>query len=55
MALSGPFRDVYTYYGLSTDDKPTELILEGSKFIEVDTGDEFVFLLSVWEEVGAEA
>ena len=30
-------------YGLSTDTKPTTGIVTGSKFTEVDTGDEFLF------------
>lgn len=31
------------YAGLSTDTKPTEGINTGSKFVEVDTGDEYLF------------
>ena len=30
-------------YGLSTDTKPTTGIVTGSKFTEVNTGDEFLF------------
>ena len=31
-------------YGESTDTKPTELIAEGSEFVEVDTGDKFAYI-----------
>lgn len=31
------------FYGLSTDTKPTAGIITGSKFTEVNTGDEFLF------------
>ena len=30
-------------FGLSTDDKPTEGLITGSKFTEVDTGDVYLF------------
>ena len=30
-------------YGLSTDNKPTSGIVTGSKFTEVNTGDEYLF------------
>lgn len=30
-------------FGLSTDSKPTTGIVTGSKFTEVDTGDEYLF------------
>ena len=30
-------------YGLSLDDKPTSGIITGSRFTEVDTGDEYLF------------
>lgn len=31
------------YFGLSTDTKPTDGIVTGSKFTEVDTGDVYLF------------
>lgn len=34
---------VKTYGGLSTDDKPTANVENGSTFLEFDTGDLFVF------------
>ena len=53
MAVSGPFREVYTYYGLAADTKPgdDDNILEGSKFIETDTLDEFVYLGGTWVDI----
>lgn len=43
-----------TYYGLSTDTKPTTGIGNGSVFIEMDTGKAFFFDAenSLWLEVG---
>ena len=32
-----------TAAGLSTDTKPTNNLITGSRFIEVDTGDEYMF------------
>lgn len=32
-----------TYYGLSTDDKPTDGVGNGSCFIEIDTGDAYFY------------
>ena len=31
------------YRGLSTDAKPTEDVINGSSFIEIDTGDVYMF------------
>ena len=31
------------YSGLSTDDKPTESVMTGSLFLEIDTGDVYAF------------
>lgn len=36
-------QDGNTYYGLSTDDKPTGTALNGRKFTEMDTGKEYRF------------
>ena len=39
-----PFNDTLTYFefaGLSTDSKPKAGVVTGSKFIEVNTGDEY--------------
>ena len=33
----------HTYYGLSTDTKPTEGVRNGSKLIEMDTGKVYFF------------
>jgi len=33
----------YEYAGVSTDTKPTEMVATGSLFLEVDTGDVFLF------------
>jgi len=35
-------------YGLSTDTKPTELLITGSIFVEVNTGNAYL-----WDETGA--
>lgn len=53
MAVSGPFRDIYTYYGLAADDKPgaENRVLAGSKFVETDTGKEYAFLNGAWVEL----
>ena len=32
-----------TYFGLSTDSKPTERVGNGSIFVEIDTGDVYIF------------
>lgn len=39
--------------GLSTDTKPTDNLVTGSVFIEVDTGDAFLFdeVSGVWKKV----
>ena len=44
----------HTYYGLSTDEKP-ETANNGSRFIEMDTGNVFLFDAEgvEWLEVGA--
>ena len=42
MSINGGFLTVETFYGLSTDDKPTNTA-NGSKFIEMDTGLEFLY------------
>ena len=48
--------DVYlkTFYGLSTDSKPTEHLANGSCFIEINTGDVYFFDEAniVWLKVG---
>ena len=36
-------KEVKTYYGLSTDEKPTRWVVNGSVFIEMDTGNVFFF------------
>ena len=55
MAVSGPYRDTYTYYGVAADTKPgaENLVLAGSKFIETDTGKEYAFLNGAWVELVA--
>jgi hypothetical protein len=42
--------------GLSTDDKPTEGLATGSVFMEVDSGDVYLFdeESSEWNKVGGE-
>lgn len=42
--------------GLSTDTKPTEGIMTGSSYLEIDTGDVFLFdeESGTWIEVGDE-
>ena len=42
------------YAGLSTDNKPTENIVTGSSFVEVDTGDIYLFdeASSTWTKIG---
>lgn len=41
--------------GLSTDEKPTTGIATGSRFVEVDTGSEFLFdeESEAWTEINA--
>lgn len=41
------------YRGLSTDEKPTENILNGAVFIEIDTGKVYMFDLEneEWKEI----
>lgn len=38
-----PEKNYVELFGLSTDTKPTAGIVTGSKFTEVDTGDEYLF------------
>lgn len=42
MSVNGGFLSVETFYGLSTDTKPT-VAANGSKFVEMDTGKEYLF------------
>lgn len=46
---------ISTYYGLSTDTKPTEGVGNGSAFIEMDTGKIYFYDLAntTWLEWGA--
>ena len=48
---------ISTYYGLSTDSKPTEGVGNGSAFIEMDTSKVYFFDAgnSEWREWGAES
>ena len=48
------YRRPVTLYGLSTDQKPTENIVNGSAFIEMDTGTLYFFdqTNSSWLEWG---
>ena len=45
--------DIYEYYGLSTDTKPSN-IPNGSLFKEIDTGDEYRYSISddTWYKQG---
>ena len=36
------------YIGLSTEEKPTEDVRDGSTFLCVDTGDTFIFYDGTW-------
>ena len=47
----------YEFAGLSTDTKQTEKVATGSTFLEVDTGDVYLFDAenSIWHKVGQEA
>ena len=38
-----PEKNYVELFGLSTDNKPTAGIVTGSKFTEVDTGEEYLF------------
>lgn len=40
---NGSPRTIVTFYGLSSDTKPITNIVNGSKFIEIDTGTEYYF------------
>lgn len=44
----------YEYAGLSTDDKPTVTVATGSSFLEVDTGNVYLFdeQSGEWNKVG---
>ena len=41
------------YRGLSTDEKPTENIINGAKFIEIDTGKLYMYDIESekWKEI----
>lgn len=43
----------YEYFGLSTDEKPTEGVATGSVFVEVDTADAYLYdeVSESWEKV----
>ena len=43
-------------FGLSTDSKPTTGLVTGSSFVEVDTGDAYLFdeVGSTWHKVGGD-
>jgi hypothetical protein len=54
MAVIGPFEHTLFYYGLSTDTKPGDdkCVRPGSRFIETDTSDEFVYTGGgTWTEI----
>ena len=44
----------FEFAGLSTDEKPTEMVATGSVFIEVDTGDVYLYDEEggTWSKVG---
>lgn len=44
----------FEYAGLSTDNKPTEMVATGSVFLEVDTGDVYLYDEdgAQWSKVG---
>lgn len=42
------FRTSEDYVGLSTEEKPTEDIEDGSTFLEVDKGDTYIFYEGTW-------
>ena len=48
---------VCEYAGLSTDSKPTHNIATGSTFIEVNTGDAYLFdeVAPAWHKVGGDS
>lgn len=39
----GHLRPVETYYGLSSDAKPTEGVNNADRYLEMDTGDVYLF------------
>lgn len=41
---------IQRWNGLSSDDKPSEGVREGSTFHAIDTGEEFVFHNNMWEQ-----
>lgn len=49
------FKNTRTYYGKSTDSKPTTGVTNGSIFIEIDTGKAYFFdgSTNTWLEPGA--
>ena len=42
--------NVKQYYGLSTDEKPSN-VYNGSEFFEIDTSDEFLFANNEWIQI----
>jgi len=46
----GKIATIKTFQGLSSDDKPTTDVPEGSTFHVVDTGEELVFMDGMWEQ-----
>ena len=56
-SVNGNLTASTTYFGLSTDSKPTTFIGNGSCFIEMDTGKVYFFnaAASAWVEWGANA
>lgn len=50
MAVAGPYKHSVNYTGLSTDTKPAERVLVGTKFYETDSGRTYVYTGSAWVE-----
>lgn len=49
--VEGGYQDVVEFRGSSNDVKPTKGIGTGSLFLEIDTGDIYIFSGSAWTEL----
>jgi hypothetical protein len=49
MTITGPFETKVRYVCLSTDTKPTDVVV-GAEIYETDTGDTYIYSGSAWVE-----
>lgn len=48
MATKMTFKTQYDYIGLSTEEKPSENVPDGSTFLEVDKAIAYIFYQGTW-------